>query len=83
MKDVCIPKDKLFGELATGSRSTGCPDMCKGDLKTNGFDPSDLETAASDRSGWRSTTKTIIKMLRRGGTADGERNVFKGSSGYR
>ena len=71
----------------TGSRPTGRPalryrDVCTGDLKAGGFDPSDLETAASDRSGWRSTIRTMIKKLRRGETADGERNIFERSSGY-
>ena len=66
MVDGRIPKDMLFGELATGTRPTGRPalrykDVCKRDLKAGGFNPSDLETAASDRSGWRSTTQAVIK----------------------
>ena len=67
MDDGRIPKDILFGELATGTRPTGRPalrykDVCKRDLKAGGFNPSDLETAASDRSGCRSTTRAVIKV---------------------
>ncbi|XP_068756587.1 uncharacterized protein [Montipora capricornis] len=66
MDDGRIPKDMLFGELATGTRPTGRPalrykDVCKRDLKAGGFNPSDLESAASNRSGWRSTTQAVIK----------------------
>ncbi|XP_063585836.1 uncharacterized protein LOC134763209 [Penaeus indicus] len=66
MDDGRIPKDMLFGELATGTRSTGRPalrykDVCKRDLKAGGFNPSDLEIAATNRSGWRSTTRDIVK----------------------
>lgn len=66
MHDSRIPKDILYGELATGTRPTGRPalrlkDVLKRDLKTGGFNPSELEAAASDRIGWRVTTRTIIK----------------------
>ena len=66
MEDGRIPKDILYGELATGTRPTGRPalrykDVCKRDLKAGGFNPPDLESAASDRSGWRITTHSVIK----------------------
>ena len=66
MEDGRIPKDLLFGELATGTRPTGRPalrykDVCKRDLKAGGFNPSHLETAASERSRWRSTTQAVVK----------------------
>ena len=54
MDDGRIPKDVLYGELATGSRPTGRPalrykDVCKRDLRAGGVDKADLETAFSDR----------------------------------
>ena len=58
MKDGRIPKDLLFGELATGTRPLGRPnlrfkDICKRDLKDCGIEPADLQTASSNRSNWR------------------------------
>ena len=54
MDDGCIPKDVLYGELATGSRPTGRPalrykEVGKRDLRAGDVDPADLETASSDR----------------------------------
>ena len=68
MDDGCIRKDMLFRELGTCSRPTGRPalrykDARKADLIAGGFDPTDLETVASDRSGWRSSTRTIIENV--------------------
>ena len=70
MDDGHIPKDTLYGELATGTKPTGRPalrfkDVLKCDLKAGGFDPSKLEEAVSDRTGWRATTRTIIKEAER------------------
>ena len=61
-----IPKVMLFRELTTGTGPTGRPAVCykyvcKRDLKAGGFNPSDLETAGLNRSGWRSTTRAGIK----------------------
>ena len=66
MDDGRIPKDVLYGELATGSRPTGRPalrykDVCKRDLRAGGVDPADLETAFSDRVSWRTTVKAGIE----------------------
>ena len=62
MEDGRIPKDLLFGELATGARPTGRPslrfkDVCKRDLKDCAINPADLQAATSIRSSWRTTTK--------------------------
>ena len=66
MEDGRIPKDTLYGELATGTRPTGRPalrlkDVLKRDLKAGGLDPSELEVAASDRTGWQATTRNLAK----------------------
>ena len=66
MHDGRLPKDILYGELATGSRPTGRPtlrykDVLKRDLKAGGIEPSGNEALAADRSGWRYTTKSAIK----------------------
>ena len=63
MDDGRIPKDLLYGELATGSRPVGRPalrfkDVCKRDMKNCDIDPSTWEAAAADRSTWRATIKT-------------------------
>ena len=63
MDDGRIPKDLLFGELATGKRPTGGPalsykDVCKRDLKVGHFHP---ETTAVDRKCWWAKTKEIAK----------------------
>jgi hypothetical protein len=57
MDDGRIPKDILYGELATGTQPTSRPalrykDVCKRDLKSCNINPADLETASSDRSSW-------------------------------
>ena len=64
MEDGRIPKVLLFGELASGTRRTGRPtirykDVCKRDLKAGNFNPSKLETAASDRVSWRTTIRRV------------------------
>lgn len=74
MKDGRLPKDILYGELATGSRPTGRPslrykDVCKRDLKVGGIVPACLESLAEDRSSWRATTRLAIK------TAEEKREV--------
>ena len=56
MHDGRLPKDILYGELATGSRPTGRPtlrykDMLKRDLKAGGIAPAGFEELAADRSG--------------------------------
>jgi len=63
MDDGRIPKDLLYGELATGSRPVGRPalrfkDVCKRDMKNCDIDPLTWEATAVDRSTWRATVKT-------------------------
>ena len=66
MEDGRIPKDILYGELATGRRSIGCPhlrfkDVCKRDMRALGIDTESWEELADDRSGWRSTLNKHLK----------------------
>ena len=66
MHDGRLPKDILYGELATGSKPTGRPtlrykDVRKRDLKAGGIAPAGFEALAADRSGWRYTTESAIK----------------------
>lgn len=67
MDDGRIPKDILYGELATGTRPTGRPalrykDVCKRDLKSCNINPADLKTAISDRNSWSANVITGIKQ---------------------
>ena len=74
MDDGRIPKDLLFGELATGGRPTGratlrYKDVCKRDLKAGLFNSSQLEATALDRNVWRGTTKNVVN------TGEDDRNT--------
>ena len=58
MEDGCIPKDLLYGELATGARRRGRPqlcfkDVCKRDLKACNIDTKLCETLADNRNLWK------------------------------
>ena len=62
MKDGRIPKDLLYGELTTGKRPTGRPqlcfkDVCKRDLQALGINSDSWEVTATDRNAWRHTVK--------------------------
>lgn len=66
MKDGRIPKDILYGELATGHRPLGRPalrykDVFKRDLKTTGINPATWESLAENRSAWRTTVSDGIQ----------------------
>ena len=66
MNDGRIPKDMLYGELATGHRSVGRPvlrykDVCKRDLKAADIDLNYWEAFSSDRDDWRSSVKHCVK----------------------
>ena len=50
MEDGRIPKDVLYGELATGTRAT---DACKRVLRSGNIDPADWEVLAADCTEWR------------------------------
>ena len=58
MPDGRIPKDLLYGELASGSRAQGRPhlrfkDACKRDMKALELDPNNWEQVAADGNKWR------------------------------
>ena len=58
MKDGRIPKDILYGEMATGSRAIGRPllrysDVCRRDLRETAIDQDLWEEVAADRGAWR------------------------------
>ena len=66
MDDGRIPKDILYGELASGNRSRGRPqlrykDVCKRGMKALDMDIESWENLASDRVKWRGTLKHLLK----------------------
>ena len=80
MQDGRIPKDILFGELATGSRPIGRPklrykDTCKQDLKAGGIALSGIEAVAADRSAWKLVVKSAVKMSEQGREEIGRAHV--------
>ena len=71
MGDGCIPKDVLYGELATGHCPTGhlalhFKDVCKRDLKLADIDPGTWEQIADDRSAWRSAVRKGVRASETG-----------------
>ena len=57
MEDGRIPKDALYGELATGKIPTGRPqlhfkDICMQDLQALGINTDSWEEAATNRDVW-------------------------------
>ena len=59
MEDGQIPKDILYGELTSGQRSTGHPqlrykDACKGDMKVLDININSWEDLAANCTSWRS-----------------------------
>ena len=73
-EDGRIPKDVLYGELASGSRRVGRPalcykDTCKREMKTCNIDADTLEAVASDRCycserGLKAVEKTLQRSDR-------------------
>ena len=66
MEDGRIPKDMLYGELATGARPVGgstlrFKDFCKRDLKAGNINTAGWEAAAADRCRWRLAVKAGIQ----------------------
>ena len=61
-----IPKDMLYGELVTGTRTVGRPylryrDTYKRDMKVTGIDTTTWEAAAYDRGPWRAVVKAGMR----------------------
>ena len=66
MPDGRLPKELLYGELATGSRCTGRPqlryrDVVKRDMKAVNIDTETWENLAADRSQWRGAVTKHLK----------------------
>ena len=76
MEDGHIPKDLLYGELGTGARCRGCPqlcykDVCKHDMKACNIDTDLWEAFADDRTLWK---EQVSQGLKRGEAAFQEIN---------
>ena len=61
-----IPKDMLYGELFTGTRTVGRPYLryrvtCKRDMKVAGIDTTTWEAAVYDRGHWGAVVKVGMK----------------------
>ena len=66
MPDGHIPKDFLYGELASGKRSTGRPqlryrDLVQRDMKTVDISTESWESLAANRSKWKGALTTHLK----------------------
>ena len=66
MEGSRIPKDLLYGDLATGCHLIGrsalrFKDVCKGDLKLTGIGTESWEAHALDRDGWRHAVSGGVK----------------------
>ena len=68
MNDDRLPKNILYGELASGSRHIGRPmlrykDVSKRDLKACGIELRSWECTAADRNLWRATTSAGVQRI--------------------
>jgi hypothetical protein len=68
MKESRIPRQILYGVLASGSRNRGRPkkrykDNLKSNLKWTGLQPRQLEAAAADRAHWRALTNNAVQAF--------------------
>ena len=83
MKDGRIPKDLLYGELATGKRPTGQPqlrfkDVCKRDLQALGISTDSWEVTATDINAWRHTVELgLLQYEETQQVKAGERSLHK------
>jgi len=87
MEDGRLPKDILYGQLATGTRRVGRPslrfkDVCKRDMKACGISPDSWEVQAEDRGTWRlAVSKSIaVADMRRDQLAAEKRERKKSSA---
>ena len=64
MPDGRIPKDLLYGELATGRPKLRYRDVVKRDMKAVGIDTETWENLAADRSQWRGAVTKHLKTGR-------------------
>jgi len=76
MEDGRIPKDLLYGELATGKRNIGRPhlrfkDACKRDMKACNINTKSWEVSAHDRKQWK---QLVLQGLESGENAVHEAN---------
>lgn len=67
MEDGRLPKDIMYGELMTGKRNVGRPqlrykDICKRDMTTLNFNTECWEQLADNRHAWRSTVKQHLEL---------------------
>ena len=67
MDDGRIPKDLLYGELATGNHLVGRPALrfkhiCKCDMKLTDIDPSSWEALAANPKGWHHTIHNSVRL---------------------
>ena len=67
MKDGRIPKDLLYGELATGKRPKGRPqlrfkDVCKRDLPALNINSDSWKVTPTDRDAWSHTVKVGLSQ---------------------
>ena len=77
MENGRIPKDLLYGQLASGKRRTGRPqlrysDVCKRDMKALDINIRDWEDLAEDRPKWRATLTKQLKASEKRLTAAAE-----------
>ena len=70
MEDGWIPKDILYGELTSGQRSIGCPqlrykDVCKRDMKALNININSWEDLTTNCTSWRSMLHKQLQTCKR------------------
>ena len=69
MEDGWKPKDIFYGQLASGKRLQGCPqlryrDVCKCDMKAPNINTEMWEDTVANRSSWRCMLKELLKTCK-------------------